>query len=239
MKYRSIKVLLTALLIVAGLTVSAQSAHGEQKRVSKGGVNSDIKVSTEFGLGIGARYNLFYVTPLCEDFSPSISTKLSYGAALQFRVNIGKVFGVQPEISYAYANVHINDEKHNFSRKIKYSTVQIPLLLSIKAAMFRFNAGPVFTLMDSPTYTLEKTVDGTTTTQQHFLGKLFPTVTYAAGISVKFAGCMMIDLRYADQFRNIKATNAYLYTLDEVQQPKAQEFRTRTRSIQLRFGYVF
>ena len=71
------------------------------------------------------------------------------------------------------------------------------------------------------------------------LGKLYPTVTYAAGISVKFARIMMLDLRYADQFVDTKSTNQYIWTLDQNKQTEAQSFRTRCRSVQLRFGVVF
>jgi hypothetical protein len=206
------------------------------------------KVSTEFGLGIGARYNFqFNVQPLSSDFTPELSMPVSYGAALQFRLNIGRSFGIQPEISYARSVLKINDKTNNFSTKAKSNIVQIPMLLSFRAAMFRFNFGPVFTLMDEATYQLKDETD-----QQMYLGKLYPMVTYAAGISVKFAKIMMLDVRYADQFRgdwvnkleiddknNYKRINQWVWTLDQNKQPKAQSFRTRCRSVQLRYSIVF
>jgi hypothetical protein len=174
---------------------------------------------------------------LSEGFAPNMSMQWSGGAALQFRLNIGRSFGFQPEISYARSNIKISDDVNGFSTKVKSNIVQIPMLLSFRLAMFRFNFGPVFTLMDEATYQLPR-VDDESIQQMH-LGKIYPSITYAAGISVKFAKVMMIDVRYADQFTNIKSENQYIWTLDENKQKEAQAFRTRTRSVQLRFGVVF
>lgn len=237
MKFRGIKIVLLMLLAVSSLAVTAQNQSAHTKVSKLKPAKSTPKVSTEFGLGIGARYNWFNVQPISSTFTPKITMKMSYGAALQFRLNIGKFFGIQPEISYAYSTLRINDKTNNFSAKSKFNMVQIPLLLSLRIAMFRINAGPVFTLMDNPTYPLRSGEDGAIT--QMPLGKIFPTITYTAGISVKFAKCMIIDLRYADQFTNIKSVNSYIWSLDKAVQPEAQTFRTNCRSIQLRIGYAF
>ena len=227
------------LFVAMALPLMAQTSSPE-KPVSKmpAQKKDHPKVSTEFGLGIGARYNFqFDVQPLSSDFTPELSMPVSYGAALQFRLNIGRSFGIQPEISYARSVLKINDKTNNFSTKAKSNIVQIPMLLSFRAAMFRFNFGPVFTLMDEATYQLPKADDNSI--QQMHLGRLYPTVTYAAGISVKFAKIMMLDVRYADQFINAKAENQYIWTLDQNKQPKAQSFRIHCRSVQLRYGIVF
>ena len=243
MGYRGIKYTLLAVMIVIGITAQAQQSSHD-KPTDKGGVsktehrNQETKVSTEFGLGVGARYNLLFdVTPLSSDFSPTIKMPVSYGAALQFRLNIGRTFGIQPEISYARSVLKINDSANKFNTKAKSNIVQVPMLLSFRIAMFRLNFGPVFTLMDETTYQLPRAEDNSI--QQMHLGKLYPTVTYAAGISVKFARIMMLDLRYADQFVDTKSTNQYIWTLDQNKQTEAQSFRTRCRSVQLRFGVVF
>ena len=235
MKYRGFK-LLTILMLA--LLLGAATAHASSHREKRQKTKQSPKVSTEFGLGVGARYNWLNVQPASSTFTPNITMKMSYGAALQFRLNIGKCFGIQPEISYAYSTLRINDKTNNFSAKSKFNLVQIPILLSFRIAMFRVNFGPVFTLMDSPTYPVSSGEEGATITQMP-LGKIFPTVTYTAGISVKFAKCMILDVRYADQFTNIKSYNSYIWTLDETKQPEAQTFRTRSRSIQLRIGYAF
>lgn len=197
------------------------------------------KVTSEFGLGIGARYNWFYFQPLTKNFTANISAPVSYGAAFQFRLNLGRTFGIQPEISYARTALKINDEVNKFSVKAKSNIVQIPMFLSFGfwKNTLRLNFGPVFTLMDNATYQLAD--PSNESIQQMQLGKLYPTITYAAGLSVKFAKCWVIDVRYADQFIDMKGFNSYVWTLDTAKQPAAQEFRTRCRSVQLRVGCAF
>ena len=211
------------------VTIEQTTPKGEKK---------PIKVTTEFGLGVGGRYNWFKVQPVSQNFTPNMSMMLSYGAALQFRLNIGKSFGIQPEISYAYSTIRITDNYNNFSTKAKSNIVQIPMLLSFRIAMFRLNFGPVFTLMDSTSYQL---ADKDETIKQMTLGKIYPSVTYAAGISVKVSRRMIIDARYADMFRPIpiKSENEYIWSLDPAKQPEAQRFKTTCRSVQLRVGVVF
>lgn len=246
MRYISFKLLFLALFALLGTTTWAQEVSSDKLTSSSEHPVSKMpplkkdrpKVSTEFGLGIGARYNFqFDVVPMCENFTPTIKMPVSYGAALQFRLNIGRTFGIQPEISYSRSILKINDKTNNFSTKAKSNIVQVPLLLSFQIAMFRLNFGPVFTLMDEATYQLPKADDNSI--QQMHLGKLYPTVTYTAGISVKFARIMMLDVRYADQFMDTKSENQWVWTLDQDKQPKAQSFRTRCRNIQLRYSIVF
>lgn len=240
MRYKGLKNLLAVAFIALSLTAFAESQSSTKKSDDAAQSRrkySGEKVSTEFGLGIGARYNWFNVISSNSSFTPKLTMPVSYGAALQFRLNIGRTFGIQPEISYARSIIKIDDKKNNFSTKAKSNIVQIPMLLSFRLAMFRLNFGPVFTLMDNTTYNLVKAEDESI--QQMPLGKIYPTITYAAGISVKFAKIHSIDVRYADQFMNIKDANSYVWTLDQNKQPEAQEFRTRTRSIQLRYGVVF
>lgn len=242
MGYRALKWIASVILITLCTTAWAENKHdkptGERPVSKMSAKSSQPKVSTEFGLGVGARYNFQFKTiPLCKDFSPTIKMPVSYGAALQFRLNIGRTFGIQPEILYARSTLRINDKANNFSTKAKSNIVQIPMLLSFRIAMFRLNFGPVFTLMDETTYQLARVEDESI--QQMHLGRLYPTVTYAAGISVKFARIMMLDLRYADQFMDTKTENQYLWTLDQNKQAEAQPFRTRCRSVQLRYSVVF
>ena len=228
------------LLIAVSFTALARTSSPENpvRKMSKQKQESKHrpKISTEFGLGIGAQYNWFETMPVSADFTPNITMRMSYGGALQFRLNIGKFFGIQPEISYAKANLKINDNAHGFSAKASSNVVQMPLLFSIKLAMLRLNAGPVFTLMDDTTYNLALSDD---TLQQMPMGRLYPAVTYAAGVTLKLGRFMMLDLRYANQFCDIKSTNQYIWTHDTKKQPKAQEFRTRSRSVQLRYSVVF
>ncbi len=237
MRNKGLRIFTSLLAVIICSTALAQTSPAEKTVRKMQRQQNAPKVTTEFGLGIGARYNWLSVQPISSNFTPTLTTKISYGAALQFRLNIGKYFGIQPEISYAYSTIKINDPTYNLSTKAKSNLVQVPLLLSFRIAMFRINAGPVFTLMDDTTYHLAR-VEDESVQQMHF-GKLYPTVTYAAGVSVKFAKCIILDLRYSDQFCDIKSENAYIGTLDQTKQSEAQLFRTRNRSVQLRIGYAF
>ena len=249
MKHIVAKFTLLLAMIAIGSTALAQGesydkpTSTQEKPISKMKSQKDApKVSTEFGLSAGARYNIqFGVTPTCKEFTPVIKMPASFVAALQFRLNIGRSFGIQPEIAYARNFIKISDKQNSKDIKPKSNIVQIPMLLSFRIAMFRFNAGPVFTLMDENSYHLPIGDD----IQQMHLGRLFPTVTYAAGVSVKLGKVSVIDIRYADQFRGSwaesldKRENQWVWTLDTAKQPAAQTFRTSCRSIQVRYGVVF
>ena len=253
MRYKALKLALSVVMISLCTVAWAQSYQydkptnsSSEKPISKMKSQKEApKVSTEFGLGVGVRYNFqFDVTPMCENFTPTIKMPVSYGAALQFRLNIGRSFGIQPEISYARNYLEMTDHqdgKEIKAKPTKSNIVQIPMLLSFRAAMFRFNFGPVFTLMDETSYPLALGED----IQQMPVGRLYPTVTYAAGISVKLGQIIIVDLRYADQFRGEwaekldKRENQWVWTLDTSKQATAQTFRTSCRNVQLRFGVVF
>lgn len=230
--------LIVALLFMSPLTVMAQKSavkRMEAETVEHKKERKEVQVTTEFGLGVGAQYNWFSLYDQSTDMTAQLKMTMSYGAALQFRLNIGKTFGIQPEVTYSYGTVRIADSVHDFTTKARLNLVQVPLLLSLRIAMFRINAGPVFTLMDSPTYNLTMGDK----IQKCYLGRFYPTVTYAAGVSVKFAKCMMVDVRYQGEFMDKKSHGEYLYSLDENVQPKAASFNNRIGNVQVRFGYVF
>lgn len=240
MRYkRFITLLAVALFAVSGVAMAHSDAPKSRFSTSSS-TRKPVSVTTEFGLGVGARYNWLYVQPLSEGFVPKMSMQFSGGAALQFRLNIGRSFGFQPEISYARTKLKIEDASGRglYNTKVESNIVQIPMLLSFRIAMFRLNFGPVFTLMDSPTYQLPS-VDEPNTIKKEPIGAIYPAVTYAAGISVKFCKILMIDVRYADQFKGRKEPNVFYWTLDKNKQSEAWQFRTRTQSVQLRFGVVF
>ena len=231
LRVKSRVLLLVLLVLLPGVVLAQKSAVKRLEAEAK----KDVELSTEFGLGVGAQYNWFSTQNISEGMTAQFKYDISYGAALQFRVNVGKYFGIQPEVTYSHGRIRISDEPHSLSKKAQLNLVQVPLLLSVKIAMFRINAGPVFTLIDSPYYTLTYGDD----VQKCYLGRIFPTVTYTAGVSVKFAGCMMLDLRYLGQFMEKKAHCEYLYSFNESEQQTSQLFKTRIGNVQARFSYVF
>ena len=244
MRYSVLKGCLIALFSVISVTVFAQDEAPTNQPITQAQPqpksryyikNSASKVTSEFGLGVGARYNFFDVVPLSNKFNSKVTMNFSYGAALQFRLNLGSTFGIQPEIVYAYSTIKFRGGDIKSAIKAKSNLVQIPLLFSFRIAMLRLNFGPVLTVMDNPTYQLIQNNE----IQQMPLGKIFPTVTYAAGISIKLPKNSIIDVRYADQFKDIATENEFYWTLDRNEQSDPLKFRTRCRSVQVRWGLVF
>ena len=214
------------------------SSSSARKTVNKALSKREPKVTTQFGLGVVGKYTFLEALPVGE-FPHSISTNFGIGASLQFRLNLGKFFAIQPEILYTFSKLKFQSTKEETYSPIKVneSLVQMPLLLSFRAGIVYFNFGPVFRLVDNCYYTLTNATDNSV--EQRTIGEITPAVTYAAGVSVKMPKNMMIDLRYTGQFADIKTPNEFIWTLDEAKQPTADQFRTRNSTVQLRFGFLF
>lgn len=243
MKHIGLKLLFIALFAATTLPLAAQENNpSQEKHISRKSRDKkdEPKVSTEFGLSAGALYNFMEVVP-AEGSKPNITGCLgakvpgNIGAvvALQFRLNIGRCFGIQPEVLYSYSTMKFTE----YSIKAKCNLVQMPVLLSFRAAMFRFNFGPVFTLTDNPSYQLVDNTDNSIKTQ--YLGPLNPVVTYTAGISVKLSRRAIIDARWASQFTETKTPNEFRWTLNKEDQPEPIRFRIKNSSVQVRLGLVF
>lgn len=262
MKHIGLKLLVLTLFIAIALPLTAQETSSPENPVSKmpKQQNKELKqqqklqekknapkVSTEFGLAAGGLYNFMEIVPVSENFTQEIvgpfgekmGGNIGAVAALQFRLNIGKWFGVQPEILYSYSSLKFSGPEYKKAIKVKCNLVQMPVLFSFRVAMFRFNFGPVFTLTDNPTYQLADKSDSSIKTMP--LGKLNPTVTYTAGIGVKLGQRVLLDARWASQFKDIQSHNEFFWSLDESEQPKDQpiKFYTRNNTIQVRLGVVF
>ena len=93
-------------------------------------------------------------------------------------------------------------------------------------AFFRINVGPVLTLMDNPSY---KDRNG----EKVMFGRLYPTVSYAAGVGVCLLNHFLIDLRFVSRFN--KTTNYLSYDAAT----DGTEFKTTTHSVQLKVGFLF
>ena len=254
MKYSILKYCCVALFSVVSLVAMAQTEPTET--VKEGKVKKEkkekepVKVSTEFGLAAGALYNFMEVIPVGDNFTQSITGVLGEKvpgnigavAALQFRINIGKSFGIQPEIMYSYSTLKFKGPERKDPITVKCNLVQMPLLLSFRIAMFRLNFGPVFTLTDNPSYTL---ADSDESIKTMHIGPLNPTVTYAAGLSVKLGKRVLLDARYTSHFKrymsaeDIKNPNEFFWTLDQSKQTEPVRFGTNNSSIQVRLGVVF
>ena len=247
MKHIGLKLLVLTLFIAVALPLTAQETSSPDKPISKmpAQKKEPPKVSTEFGLSAGGLYSFMEVLPVNNSvltqkvtgiFGDKLSGNLGAVGALQIRLNIGKSFGIQPEILFSHSTLKISGAEYKNKIKVKSNILQMPLLFSFRVAMFRFNFGPVFSLLDNPTYQLVDTSDNSIKTMP--LGKLCPTITYTAGIGIKLRQRTLIDIRWAGQFKDIKSHNEFFWTLDKNEQDVAQRFRLRNNSIQVRLGVI-
>jgi hypothetical protein len=98
----------------------------------------------------------------------------------------------QPEVVYSQNNVKMGIVSGDlvYDSKVRMQTVDVPLLLSLKASIVRVQAGPVFNLMNN-----------FSSGELEFL-PLRPAVGYALGASVDLLG-LTIDGRYHGDFKKM------------------------------------
>lgn len=127
-----------------------------------------------------------------EDSNASIKSKMGWQVGITTSVNL-LFFAIQPEILYVRQGLTLRNAsgtEHN----IRSSSVEVPVLFSLRLlSPLRLNIGPVFNIMND-----NKLKDGS---DLHGLGRLKPSVSYAAGIGLGLGG-LLIDVRYNGQFKS-------------------------------------
>ena len=166
------------------------------------------KVRMEWGVGVGATY-----TGLSHVSTNMVELKPRFGIAGHFdmALRIGRNFAIETEIGYEGASIKAATPMT--SHKVRTTTIDIPLLLSVRMAnnRVRINAGPLFTVMSRAEYT-----EGG---ELMFFGPAYPTWNVAAGIGVGITRHCIIEARY-------------IYGLkDNINQFGGVEFSTRTYRI--------
>jgi hypothetical protein len=162
--------------------------------------------ATAQGFELGARVGIGSQNMNLPDNALEAKARLGWNLAAVSRIRIvgagsgltGVGLFFQPEVVYSQNNVKANvqaslpgsDEVMNTSAKIRMQTVDVPLLLSLKASIVRVQAGPVFNLMNN-----------FSSGELEFL-PLRPAVGYALGASVDLLG-LTIDGRYHGDFKKM------------------------------------
>jgi hypothetical protein len=166
-----IKFLLIALLYIAlSININAQLKWGIRAGVS----SSDIKLENVDNTNYKLEYN-----------------KGNYGwhAGLMGQLKILKLF-VQPELLFSTANVDVSytDPDSTSYGSQKFNKIDLPVMVGIKLAIFKFEVGPVGTyIINSKSKLLdEKKVN------QDISGATFG---YQAGIGVELTN-LLIDFKY-------------------------------------------
>lgn len=202
------------IVILVALLIGATAYAG-------GGVPG---VRTEWGVVAGVHHPLAKFN--MGDSSAELKANTGFAAGLHMGLRIVGILGIQPEIIYSYNKIALKDEKQKFNTEIKCNTLQVPLLVSLKAGLVRFNVGPVFTLMDNPTYLDRKG-------EKVMFGRVYPTVSYSAGVSVCLLRRLLIDARVGGGFMAVENCLSYDIAAE------GEYIKTTMFNAQLKVGILF
>lgn len=153
--------------------------------VSIGGGGDSPRIKTEWSIGVGGVYTMLDHT----SSEVALRPRIGYQGYAQMAVLFGRFFALETEICYSGGSVEATLPDIEFSRKIRTTTIDIPIFLSLRLFdIVHLNLGPQFTVMNRAEYTL----DGET----KFFGPVYPTFNLAASIGVKLFANLMLEARY-------------------------------------------
>lgn len=180
--FRHIVVVLA--LFVASLW-SAEEANAQGMDYTYYPESEAPKVHMEWGFGAGVSYT---GTQHISTDIVKLNPRMGLGAHFDMAVCFGRNFAIETEIYYDGASIQAATPKTN--HRVKTTTIDIPLLLSLRMAKsrVRINAGPLFTVMSRAEYT-----EGG---ELMFFGPVYPTWNVAAGIGVGVTRKLFIEARY-------------------------------------------
>lgn len=204
-------IVILSMIILTTSVVSAQ----EKKKSS----------SPKIGVELGAVGGISIPSFSCSGSGATFSANLGYTLGLHFGLNIGRYFSIQPELMFLRTGISVKDPGHSFSSTIKSNALQLPLLFTGKISVVRISAGPLFTLIDSPTFNCggEKTM----------FGRIYPTVGYCVGAGVCIRKHWNLDVRYLGLFK--KMNNNYAWN----PQMECVDVKSKVGALQIRVGYYF
>lgn len=204
--FRHIRVV---LVVVVTTLLSAKEANAQGLDYSYYPENDAPKVRMEWGFGAGASYTgLQHISTNVVELNPRMGLGVHFDMAVRF----GKNFAIETEICYEGASIKAATPMTN--HKVKTTTIDIPLLLSLRLvnSRVRISAGPLFTVMSRAEYT-----EGG---ELMFFGPAYPTWNVAAGIGVGITRNFILEARYIyglkdsiNQFGGVEfSTRAYRIT---------------------------
>ena len=179
-------------------------------------------IGTEWGIGVGAVY-----TGLSGVSSPDIllSPRFGFQGHLDMAICFGRNFAIEVELDYEGGSI---DAKYqDLERRIRTTSVDIPLLLSLRLAnkRVRINAGPVFGVMSKGEYTHNNEV--------MMFGSITPTWNIAGGIGVRLSRYFLIEARY------IHALTDNSNQFGGTEQKAGLDFNTRSYKVTLGVSLAF
>ncbi len=202
------KIILMIVALVALGSVTAKGVPG---------------IRTEFGVVAGAHYPVTNFN--MGNSTASLKATPGFTAGLHMGLRLVGILGIQPELLYSYNKINITDEKQNFSSHITCNTIQVPVLVSLRLALVRFNIGPVFTVMDNPSFADRNG-------NKALFGSMYPTVSYSVGASICLFKHLLIDARVMS---GLKATENCL----SYDNSHGEYIKSTTFNAQLKVGFLF
>lgn len=211
---------MTALVVAMAAAVvgTASGREGNDRR------SNAPRVRFEWGLtaGITAPWTESNIA----DNLLQLKSRPGFTAGFHTAILFNKWIALQPEVMYSYSALRIKDSESGFRAKVKSQAIQVPVTCSFRVWALRFNVGPVLTLMNDPSY---RDRNG----EKVLFGRIYPTLSYTAGVGVCLMRHLLIDLRYCGHFNRM--TNHFSYDAEH----EGREFRTSTQSVQLKIGFLF
>lgn len=177
-------VVLAVVAVMLSVVAMAQSAHSHNHSHTIHAEDKGPRLGTEWGVGIGAAYSM-----LDADSDPAtLNPRLGYQGHLHMGLLFGRNFALEVELCYSGSSIRA--EQLSLDRKIRLTTIDIPVLLSFRVlnSRLQLDLGPVFTVRSSAEYTLDS--------ETKFFGPVYPTWNLAAGVGVRLFRNLMLDVRY-------------------------------------------
>ena len=181
-------------------------------------------VRTEWGVVAGVHHPLAKFN--MGSSTAELKANTGFAAGVHMGLRIVGILGIQTEIIYSYNKIALESQKQGFSTEIRCNTVQIPALISLRVGLVRFNVGPVFNIVDNPTYLDRKE-------EKVLFGALRPTICYAAGVSTCLMNRLIIDARVTSGFKAMENCISYDAKTD------AEYIKTTMINAQLKVGILF
>ena len=217
----ALAVMVAVALIMGSGKASAQSCCDHTFHHAEVG-SEPPRMGTEWGIGVGAVY-----TGLSGVSSPDIllSPRFGFQGHLDMAICFGRNFAIEVELDYEGGSI---DAKYqDLERRIRTTSVDIPLLLSLRLAnkRVRINAGPVFCVKSKGEYTHNN--------EAMMFGSITPTWNIAGGIGVRLSRYFLIEARY------IHALTDNSNQFGGTEQNAGLDFNTRSYKVTLGVSLVF
>lgn len=181
----SIKSALKRFVAIVAMLFATYSASAQAELRSLGQEDKP-KVRTEWGIGVDGAYTFIEHTSLDVNLKPSFNL----GGHLHMGLLFGNNLALETEIHYQGGSVVAEIEKRGLSRKVKTSTVDIPLMLSVRMlnSIIQLDGGMLFTVMSNAEYTYNS--------EAKFFGPVYPTFNIAFGAGVRISRHFLLEAHY-------------------------------------------